>query len=104
MDIQVIRYPEADQSAKRDVCPKIIEEGTLAMPEGCTDVGDVFVGDTGFSTNCERGRVLAEVSAAGCQLGADVAIVRKLNDPQSSCYQARARLLRCPPAAEEAAR
>jgi len=97
MEVQVVRYPEADRADAEPSCPKVIEDGAR-IPSGCIDVGDVYVGDTGFSTRCHRERVLSEVHSAGCQVRANLAVARRITDPISSCYQVRARLLRCPPA------
>jgi hypothetical protein len=97
MDIQLIRYPEgAALSSRVDGCAVQLLGASTELADDCMDVGDVFVGDTGFSVNCGEGRVLGEIRAAACRLGADTAVVRRIGDVWSTCYQARARLLVCP--------
>lgn len=97
MDIQLIRYPEgAALSARNDDCAVQFLGASAALANDCKDVGDVFVGDTGFSVGCGEERVLGEIRTAACRLGADTVVVRRIGDVWSSCYQARARLLVCP--------
>jgi hypothetical protein len=96
MDIQLIRYPEAAGLADRgDDCEMRLVDATAPLEGECRDVGDVFVGDTGFSVSCDEERVMGEIRTAACRLGADTAVVRRLGGMSSTCYQARARLLSC---------
>jgi hypothetical protein len=97
MDIQLIRYPEgAALSSSDDDCTVQLLGASAALADDCKDVGDVFVGDTGFSVGCDEERVLGEIRNAACRLGADTAVIRRIGDIWSTCYQARARLLMCP--------
>jgi hypothetical protein len=68
-------------------------------PEGCVEIGDVYVGDRGAAamsgSGCGREKVVGEIRAAACEIGADLAMMRHIKELRTSCYQARARLLRC---------
>jgi hypothetical protein len=98
MDVQLIRYPNAEGAAKPEFCVNeevTVFEGSVLVPADCCAIGDVFIGDTIFSINCERERVLFEVRSAACRIGANAAAVRMVPDPLSNCYQVRAHLLSC---------
>ncbi len=97
MDIQLIRYPEAAGLADRgEGCDlRFLDAAALIEHPECKDVGDVFVGNTGFSISCDEERVMGEIRLAACGLGADTAVVRRLRGTRSTCYEARARLLSC---------
>lgn len=96
MDIQVIEYPGASKLASRDPgCAVAVYATDAGVPAGCVDVGDVFVGDTGWSIDCGSRRVVGEVEERACRVGADAVVVRELDDWNSSCHQVRARLLNC---------
>jgi len=98
LDVQPIRYPEsADLAPRPDGCEVHVLEWHRG-PEGeCREVGDVYVGDRGLAlfSGCGKERALDEIRAQACRLGADTALVRRVKDFGTSCYEARARLLRC---------
>jgi hypothetical protein len=98
LDVQPIRYPEsADLAPRPDGCEVHLLEWHRG-PEGeCREVGDVYVGDRGVAlfSGCGKQRVETEIRTQACRLGADTALVRRVKDFRTSCYEARARLLRC---------
>lgn len=103
MYIQVIEYPEASLLTRKPLpCEgrvfRIVDELATRLPQECRDIGDAFVGDNGDSGNCGRDRVEHELRTVACRLDADIIVVRAVPDSQSDCFQARARLLRCPAA------
>jgi hypothetical protein len=98
MDIQTISYIESPPSVSGGSCDVKVFDKDADVASACCTIGDVFVGDTGWSTNCERDRVISEVKTAACSVGANAASVRELSDSESNCYQVRARLLHCPAA------
>jgi hypothetical protein len=109
LDVQTIRYPEAaGVTARPEGCEVRVVDWYRTPPASCIDLGDVYVGDRGaaaFSSGgCGRERVEREIRVAACQLGADLAMVRHLRELRTSCYQARARLLRCNAAEESTPR
>jgi hypothetical protein len=78
-----------------DACrPTLVEDASL-VPEGCAPVGDYFLGSTGRSWRCGKGRVMRDVAEEMCRMDADVAYVRELHDPHSHCFQVRAVGYRC---------
>jgi len=96
MATQVIRYSAEElHELPTPACEVSLVESHLDVPEHCTAIGDVFVGDTGWSIDCGKDRVLRDIRAELCKLGADLASVRKLDDGHSTCYQARAIAYRC---------
>ena len=102
LDVQTIRYPEAAGVPARPAdCDVRVIDWYRTPPEGCVEIGDVYVGDRGAATmswgGCGRAKVESEIRAAACGIGADVAMVRHIKELRTSCYQARARLLRCAP-------
>ena len=67
-------------------------------PAGCREVGDVFLGDSGYTTNCGQARAYDELLHQACLFGADaVQVVRAYQSSplSSTCYQVRARFLVC---------
>jgi hypothetical protein len=101
MDVQVIRYPDAAQPEVVSDCEVELLAWHRAPARSCRDVGDVYVGDPGLALlHCGREPVEAMIRNEACRLGANVALVRRVEDFQSSCYQARARLLQCAPGPE----
>ena len=97
LDVQTIRYPEAAAVSPRpDGCEvKVLEWHRAPYPE-CRELADVYVGDPGLAfLNCGRKRVEERIRDEACRLGADTALLRRVRDFHSSCYQARARLLDC---------
>jgi hypothetical protein len=96
--VYVIRQPDAGALVPRAPCEVRVYPFGVAAPAECREVGDVFVGDTAFSTNCGLGRVMSVVQESACQQGADtVQIVREHAEGSygSSCAQVRARFLTC---------
>lgn len=102
MAVQVIRYLDTPLAANRSTCEVAALEQGQPLPEGCCELGDVFVGDTGWTDPCDRDRVLKEVRTQACKVGGDTVSLRPVPDKTSSCFQVRARILRCAPAVAEA--
>ena len=95
-DVQVIRYPEAAGVAARpEGCAVKLLDWYAAPQQGCVDLADVEYGDLGYARECGREQAEAAIRAEACRVGADTAVVRRIKDFQSNCYQARARLQRC---------
>jgi len=96
MDLQVIRYPSAPDPAPKGIgCDIVLLREGSPTAKRCQAIGDVFVGDTGWSISCAKDRVVRDIKNEACRSGADTITVRRLSDWQSSCYQARAQLLVC---------
>jgi hypothetical protein len=97
LEIQIVRYPWVTFERRAGEChPKVFfsDEPQLA----CRAIGDVFVGDNGYSHDCEQERVLDEVKKQTCAYGADAARIVRVDHPGtkgSNCYQVRAAFLRC---------
>jgi hypothetical protein len=103
-DVQLIRYPEAAGLTPRapDCEVRFLDWHARPAP-GCADVGDVYVGDLGYALiGCGREQSEEKIRAEACRIGADTAMLRRIRDFHSSCFQARARLLRCAAPAQAA--
>lgn len=98
LDVQAIRYPEAATLAARPAdCDVRIVDWHRTPEPGCEEVGDVYVGDRGMRLfGCGQERIEREIREEACRLGANLAMVRRIRDFISPCYQARARILHCP--------
>lgn len=96
-DVQVVRYPEAEGVAARaPECAVDFLDWHARPAPACVDLGDAYVGDRGYALlGCGREQAQEALRAEACRLGADTVVMRNLRDFHSSCYQARARLLRC---------
>lgn len=79
-------------------CSIPVHPPSKPLEPGCREVGDVFVGDTGWSTDCGRRRVAETIRVEGCRYGADAAQIVSHHEPSffgSTCHQVRARFLAC---------
>lgn len=104
MDIQVIGRPDAAPLASRDrSCDIRMYETTDTPPPTCQEVGDVYVGDSGYSVDCDYDQVRERAREQACLFGADAIqeIRHQYPNFHSTCHQVRARLLRCDPVAAE---
>ncbi|MDX2167769.1 MAG: hypothetical protein SF182_11920 [Deltaproteobacteria bacterium] len=96
LEEQIIRYPEAaGVAALPKDCPVATLEQGQPLPSGCCAVGEVFVGDTGFSYDCQRDRVLKHMQTQACALGGNTLVTWPVQDSDSNCQQLRGRVLRC---------
>ncbi len=97
--VQVVRQPDAPMLTQRaEGCLLTVYREAEPVPAGCREVGDVFVGDSGATSNCAAPRTLDEVRRQACLFGADAAQVVRVHPASftgSSCDQIRARLPVC---------
>ena len=99
MYIQSIRYPGIELASRSPDCEIRFLTESATPDTTCEAIGDVFVGDTGFSTNCDIARVRGDVRRNACDLGGDTVTLRKVPDGISTCSQVRALVYRCAAAA-----
>jgi tetratricopeptide (TPR) repeat protein len=62
-----------------------------------TVVGDIYVGDTGFTVNCDKDTLINNIiKPKGCELGVDAIQINKISNPDliSTCYRLRANFLK----------
>jgi hypothetical protein len=76
-------------------CRALLVDSASEIPEDCVAVGDVFIGDTGSSFQCGEERVRSDLSLEACKLGGEMALVREIEDPHTSCWEARAIAFHC---------
>jgi len=99
LEVQTVGRPGWESPGPRDRnCPLVVHAIGEELDPGCREVGDVFVGDTGSSTDCGWDRMIDTVRMQGCFYGADAAQIVRHREPsfwESTCHQVRARLLSC---------
>ena len=97
--IELIAQPDRGSATLRtETCDAPLYAESEPLAASCTEVGDLFVGDTGWTFDCGAERVRAEVRRQTCLFGADAAQIIREQEPSwtdSSCDQIRARFLRC---------
>ena len=77
-------------------CRVAVKAGAAFGADEVEVLGQVEVGDTGFTTTCDEATMVSLLRAEGCSAGAQVVdlLEEKRPDMASTCYRARARLLR----------
>jgi len=101
MAIQTVSRPNPPPLVPRSPsCSLPVYAHDAPIDASCVEVGDVYVGDTGWSIDCGLERVRALVQEQACRFGADAAQIVSHHEPSffgSTCHQMRARLLACKP-------
>lgn len=66
------------------------------VPQSTTYVGDIKIGDSGFSTNCEYDVIIDRVKTIARKSGANLIEVTEVKEPSmaSTCYRLKAKLYR----------
>jgi hypothetical protein len=99
MDVFSIRRPDVpSRPAKPAGCVLQVYPEEHRFPPECREVGDVFIGDTGWSYQCGWDRVRELVREEACVFGADAAQIISHYGPDffgSSCHEVRARFVQC---------
>ena len=99
LEIQIVGRPDWQPRAVLPAdCALTVYEITEVPDRECTEIGDVFVGDTGSTTDCGLERVIDTVRSEACNYGADAAQIVAHHEPSffgSTCHQVRARFLSC---------
>jgi hypothetical protein len=97
--VQIIRYPEVAQPEGRpaDCATGTILDLASAVPDGCAQFGDIFLGESGNTHPCTFADLREQLAKEACQAGADASRIVRVMEPQggSSCYQLRAELFEC---------
>lgn len=88
-------YVAAPQKAPAD-CRVAFKQQVSASPDEVDVLGEVTASDSGFSIKCDEAYVLRRFRDDACAVGADVVRLsdEKAPDFWSTCYRARAALLR----------
>jgi hypothetical protein len=99
LEIQTVSRPDWQnlRPRARD-CHLVVYPIDQKLDPSCKEIGDVFVGDTGWTTDCEWNRVIDTVRSQACLFGADAAQLVHHHEPSfwgSTCHQVRARFLAC---------
>ena len=98
-NVQTVARPDAPlRAAKPPSCQLPVHPADRRLGPACVEIGDVYVGDTGFTTDCGWNRALEIVRQEACRFGADAAQIVAHHEPSfwgSTCHQVRARFLVC---------
>lgn len=72
-----------------------ILDGDETVPDNSQFIGEIKIGDSGFTTECGFNKVLADATATARKAGANIVEIVKLKDPSpfgSSCYRIKANI------------
>lgn len=99
LEVQTIVRPEWQSFvAHPEECAFTVYWDDHRFAPSCREIGDVFVGDTGFSVDCGWDRVMETVRSEACRVGAQAGQIVRHREPElfgSACDQVRARLVVC---------
>jgi len=91
-------YSVNDSQVNLEPCPNIIIKHKASFPaDVATVLGSIKAGDSGFSTACSEAYVLGIFRKDACAIKANIINIMEETQPNlwSSCYRAKADLLRC---------
>jgi hypothetical protein len=98
-DVQTVARPsEPRRAAKPLSCSLTLHPPGYRFDPGCREIGDVYVADTGWTTECDLETARERIRLEGCAFGADAAQIVNDHEPTafgSWCHQVRARFLVC---------
>ncbi len=71
-------------------------EGSEEVPNNSTFVGDIKIGDSGFSTDCGYNTVMEKAKQTAQKAGANIIQITEMQEPNmaSTCYRIKAKLYR----------
>jgi hypothetical protein len=75
----------------------IMLEKTDVLPDKSVFIGDVKIGDSGFTTDCGYNQVLSDVTTTARNAGANIVQIVQLKKPSalgSTCYRMKAKMYR----------
>lgn len=77
-------------------CDVLIKKDTVVSADIATQVGEVKLGETGFSVACSEKHAIKILKGEACAINADLIIIteEKRADFWSSCYRGRAKFYR----------
>jgi hypothetical protein len=105
LEVQVIHYPGFEHHESRvEPCEDVQALSKIHIlavdelrPEGCRQIGDVFIGDSSTSYPCEPEDLIERFRLTACLEGAAMTQIIHITSPRDgqSCHQLRAALLIC---------
>jgi len=102
--VQVIRYPGFVFEGGAPDCEEFsayrqvrVFKSEKIFPGECHAIGDVFIGDSGATFDCEPEDLIRRLRIAACEKGVVLTRIIHINPPRggSSCHQLRAALIAC---------
>jgi len=98
LEVQEIRYPGFERRAVDGACENFeVFEADQILPEGCQQIGDIFIGDTGLTDYWQPEDLIDELERFACGKGTAKVQIIRINPPRggSPCHQLRAALVAC---------
>jgi len=80
-----------------DESAEIIILDSAVLPENSQYIGDLKIGDTGFSTDCSYNKVMSDAKAEARKVGGNLIQIIELKEPStwgSTCYRIKAKIYR----------
>ncbi|WP_264564571.1 DUF2846 domain-containing protein [Flavobacterium sp. N3904] len=75
----------------------IVLEKTDILPDHSEFIGDVKIGDSGFTTDCGYNKVITDVTTAARNAGGNIVQITEIKEPSffgSTCYRVKAKVYR----------
>ncbi|HEU4790786.1 MAG TPA: hypothetical protein VFS71_13960 [Flavobacterium sp.] len=75
----------------------IVLEKTDVLPGNSEFIGDVKIGDSGFTTDCGYNKVISDVTTAARNAGGNIIQITEIKEPSffgSTCYRVKAKIYR----------
>ena len=93
--ISRIGYDLNDKQIKQGCEVYIVKDSSLIFSEQ-EKLGEIKIGDTGFSSNCGSAKVAKILENEACNIGANIISIKNIKPPSfwSSCYRVRAVLIK----------
>lgn len=89
---KIVRTGYQVSKADYKACNVIIKKDTVINDTNVTKLGEIKLGDTGFSMVCNEPQAIAILKNEACALGADLVVITEEQRPNiaSSCYRCTA--------------
>jgi hypothetical protein len=93
---KITRMGYNENKNKTAQCDVIIKENATIDETMGKVIGEIKVGDTGFSTNCDEEKVMRILKEEACSIGADIINIKEIERPDlaSSCYRVTAEFIK----------
>lgn len=91
------KFSESSYAALNDRDTVYVLEKTETLPANSLFIGDVKIGDSGFTTDCGYAKIMDDATATARKSGANIIKIVELKDPSplgSTCYRLKAKLYR----------
>jgi hypothetical protein len=95
MSIDIERYHEGEIEPIAGECWIRFFRTADRIGDSCNAIGRVEIRDTGFSRDCGSDRIRREVRRAACDMGGNVAVLKRRPNPMVTCVETNVEIYRC---------